>query len=80
MRKLLGHQHLRRGNGIFSTVQTRRAERLFGLKGSGRVKMGLVGAVKLEKLRGDGFMGMILSRTNQAQPKNISVRLCFFTC
>ena len=55
LRKLLGSQYLRRGDGIVSTVNTRRAERLFGLKGSGHVKKGLVGAVKLEKLRGDGF-------------------------
>ena len=55
LRKLLGSQYLRRGDGIVSTVNTRRAERLFGLKGSGHVKKGLVGAVKLEKLRGDGY-------------------------
>ena len=37
LRKLLGTQYLRRGDGILSTPDARRKERLFGETGPGRL-------------------------------------------
>jgi hypothetical protein len=51
---LLTRGELRRGDGLVSTPESRRAERLFGEGGSGRI--GLVSAgCKLEMLAGDGY-------------------------
>ena len=54
LRKLLATQYLRRGDGILTTPESRRKERLFGASGTGRLTCGSTG-VKLEKLRGDGY-------------------------
>ena len=54
LRKLLGTQYLRRGDGILTTTDSRHKERLFGAGGTGRLTLGSRG-VKLEKLRGDGY-------------------------
>ena len=37
LRKLLGTQYLRRGDGILTTPESRRKERLFGASGTGRL-------------------------------------------
>ena len=54
LRKLLATQYLRRGDGIITTPDARRKERLFGVSGTGRLTHGSRG-VKLEKLRGNGY-------------------------
>ena len=54
LRKLLSTQYLRRGDGILTTPDARRKERLFGAGGTGRLTHGSRG-VKLEKLRGNGY-------------------------
>ena len=46
---MLATQHLRRGDGIIATPDSRRKERLFGLHSAGRTKY-LSGGIKLEKL------------------------------
>lgn len=39
LRKLLGKHHLRRGDGVFTTPDARRKERLFGSTGTGRLTL-----------------------------------------
>ena len=52
LKKLLGKQYIRRGDGIISLPASRRKERLFGAAGAGRTKA-LSTGVKIEKLESD---------------------------
>ena len=52
LNSLLTTQYLRRGDGIIATPASRRAERLFGVTGSGR-SLGLSAGVKLESVGSD---------------------------
>ena len=54
LKTMLAAQHLRRGDGIIATPDSRRKERLFGVHSKGRTKDSSTG-IKLEKLRGDGY-------------------------
>eukprot|EP00966_Prymnesium_polylepis_P123948 2866291-Prymnesium_polylepis.1 len=51
--KLVGKKYLREGHGIQSLAASRRKERLFGEKGSGRSKAGRAASAKLELLGSD---------------------------
>lgn len=53
LRKLLGKQYLRRGNGVVSLPESRRRERLFGDSGRGRTSSVRAASKCIERIPAD---------------------------